>query len=275
MSEIVPSPTPVVFNRAPVSNAQRASHPARRRAPAVPPLPAPPLQAALALDALLATLDELARTVFEQLTLDSGSMTSARLSTDLGVTVSQMKRIERSASREIRKCLRSAGFAWLQGRVRALREQWGDIVPRDHDVTRALLHQTFGGELSPFHQALVVWLAGPYEVKEGWFTFNEKSPQMVARDLLRRAAEGDFQPEDVTTVLDRYGVARALHAPLLEYARTFSPLTGRSARCTAYPESCTIRYDTFAGPPREPRREQSSTSGLVEEPPPRSTIWCC
>ena len=228
MSEVLKFTRHVAVSRAPSSSVHAALQPARDRAPTLRPLPAPPRPAARALDALLATLDERARKVLETLTLGSGATARARLATDLGITLSQLKHIESSAPRAIRKSLRSADLTWLHERVSALRERWGDIVPRDHDVTRALLRQTFDVELSLLHQALVVWLAGPYTLSDGWFTFNEKSPQAVARALLRRAAEGDVRPEEVTTVLDRYGVARVFHAPLLEYASTFSTLTGRA-----------------------------------------------
>jgi len=160
------------------------------------------------------------RTVaFEPLTLESvGKL--------LGVTRERIRQLERNAIATIRSALNAGVGIGLRWRAETLGELLGAAAPLSHSLVNDALERAdedlSGSESQVNGSEVLVWLAGPYKIIDGWALHSKREIGLVVSALRRAASSGGvLSLDDAAPILDDAGVASPYHEMWLEAFSAF------------------------------------------------------
>ena len=174
------------------------------------------LQVRAALRALTSALSANELAIFESRVIGLDSRSVKQLAIDLGIASRQVQRLELASGRIVRKRLRSGPFAELRSLLLRLCHGLGSVAPLEHAATRTLFLEVFDGHLAPNDLALVLWLAGPYETREGRLVRSDVELRPLEREAARLLAEYGAASPGLPRLFARHGVAAVYHASLID-----------------------------------------------------------
>ena len=166
----------------------------------------------------LAPVDERSREILaERVFVTARAATLETLGEHQGVTRERVRQLEKKAIAHLDR-FRNAEFRPVIRRSKALRERLGVGVPAgDPSIESALawasedLRDGSAGDES-FIQSLLLWLAGPYKVRQDWLLADKHLPELTLEALLNRRDEGGLiSDQAVTETLSQFGFIEQYH----------------------------------------------------------------
>lgn len=174
------------------------------RAARVPPTPPPAIGELI--DALLGQLPENRRRVFEARVLQPQEGTLESLGERLGVTRERVRQIEGAATRTVRAMMHVASSRALRWRAHTVRRRLGRLAPQKHPFTREVFAEALGLGAPPRQVAFLMWVAGPYELRDGMWIADGRRGTHIEADLAAGIPPGGVSEEEFHALLERCGV---------------------------------------------------------------------
>lgn len=156
---------------------------------AVPRFPAPDMPALI--DSLLAELSENQQLVINTRLLSADNLTLHEVSKQLAVTRERIRQIELAAHRRLHKLLTADNYRPLAWRAHTLQHRLGSMFPQGHGAAEAILKEALGDAAERKHVAFMLWLAGPYTLKNGLWGITESSVHAQIHNRLKEMLEPD------------------------------------------------------------------------------------
>lgn len=149
---------------------------------------------------------------------------------DLGskfkVTRERVRQLEKKAFTELDR-FKGDDYLPVLRRAQALGGHLGRAIPRNHPVILEMLNwvvEDFKNEVSDheLEKSLFLWLAGPYEVYNGWLIKDREIQPLSTQALLdSRDSQGVINLEKVNETLNDFGIKLDFHAAWLDHLQVF------------------------------------------------------
>jgi hypothetical protein len=147
------------------------------------------------------------------------------LAAALCLTVHDVRSLQRAALGYLER-LQTKPFRPVSGRARLIRERLGCAVPeRDPVLKQALDWVVWDFKDFPdsdFARELMLWLAGPYRLKDRWYVTSADLPIRTVQALLEyRNRDGVIETSDVRKVLSRLAIHPKYHEAWIDRVGEF------------------------------------------------------
>lgn len=124
-------------------------------------------------------------------------------------------------------------FTTIVARTKKLRSRIGSALPEDSSELKEQLDwatkdcKEFAAEDYEFTRSLLLWLAGPYKVYQGWLLTNKFLPSIVIDALQEQELDNGLIPKTtVKKVFNRFGVTKVNHKKWLKHLSVFLSVKG-------------------------------------------------
>lgn len=152
-------------------------------------------------------------------------MTLELLGKSWSVTRERVRQIEKQAISYLQQ-FKSDDFGPIIRKAKRLRERLGIGVPvNDQLINNALASVT--GDLDYISDinlvnSLLLWLAGPYKIYDGWLLAKKDLPRLTLEAILdRRDDRGIITNDDVISVLEEFNFNKSSHSAWVKYLGNF------------------------------------------------------
>lgn len=189
-------------------------------------------------ESLLGTLPDRQRVVFEQRVLDPASPTLAQVGQLLGVTRARVGQLQDKAVAHIQALVTTDQFRLLRWRAHALRLDIGVAAPQQSESTMAVFHNVFGdaGEVGADVREratrLLLWLAGPYRLREHWYELHRATQPRVDGLAMLGDDHGPISIDEALAWLAEQGVREPFREAWIARSGQFRRFDDRLARWT-------------------------------------------
>jgi hypothetical protein len=183
------------------------------------------------IESLLDELDDRDRTVLGRRVWPAeGRWTLEQVGKELGMTRERARQIEGSIVSSFRDRVGSDVYRLICFRAAELRQRLGSVAPvtsaRAQDAVRWSTRDVASSKRQTAYD-LLLWLAGPYTLTNGWWRLVEGAPDPKGSDLRCRASDSGFLSADVVAdALHELGVRRDLHAEWVDAVGGFRKVEG-------------------------------------------------
>ena len=181
----------------------------------------------------LAPLDDRSREILaKRVLVTEGAVTLEVLGDRFGITRERVRQLEKKAITRLDR-VRNSEFSPVIRRAQAVRAKLGVGVPaNDKAISEVLTWATSdigsGSNVKPsFARALLLWLAGPYKMRDDWLLAERHLKKLSLDAVLdRRDESGMVSISAIGEVLIHFGFHERIHEAWLAVLRNFLPVDG-------------------------------------------------
>lgn len=170
--------------------------------------------------------------ITDRVTVTERAITLERIGDRIGVTRERVRQLEKKALDHLER-LRQAEFRPVLRRSEALAERLGVAVPVNDDSIEVALDwvsddlRNISGIDVSFAKALLLWLAGPYKVRQDWLVARNHLPRLTLDALLHcQDARGLISDATVADALSGFGIKERYHEAWVHRLRHLQRVEG-------------------------------------------------
>ncbi len=183
----------------------------------------------------------------------SSSWTLEQVGNEVGLTRERVRQIEGMVVSSFRHRITSDEYRYVSFRAAELRRRLGSVAPMaDKRTEKTVKWATRDVPTSKRQLAfdLLLWLAGPYTMSDGWWRHAADAPQMNGNDLRDRASESGFISDDsVASLLEEFGVRDCYRAEWIGAFAGFRRVEGGWLDSAGSIIDQSLRYLAYRGVP--------------------------
>lgn len=195
------------------------------RSASFPTLPSPDVGGLI--DALLASLPEARRVVFEARVLQPSGGTLEAIGARLGVTRERVRQVEVAARHGVTQMLAEPRYRWLRWRVHRLRHELGGLVPAGHPFAREALDAALGPAATERQVAFLLWAAGPYDLRDGMWVAEARRGAGADVRLLAAIPDEGLTDDELAAAFTEVGIPTVFRESVMAWLPRVERLLGR------------------------------------------------